>query len=344
MTENRLSLLTVHCSLLTKKNLLAFSAGIDSSALFFLLIESNIKFDIAIVDYGVREQSKEEVLHAQSLAKEYNLKCHTANAPQFTSHFEENARKFRYDFFESLIHTYGYENLLTAHQLNDRLEWMLMRLAKGAGVVEMTGMEAVTPKENYTLLRPLLGYSKAELLAYLEANNHPYFVDESNSDEHFERNRFRKHFSDPLIDKYTEGIKRSFDYLEADREELLSGYEIVFEHKDLRLLKLYSPAAKTRAVDRTLKALGYLLSASQRQEIAQSNSLVVGRKWAIAHTGTYVFISPYRTANMPKAFKEKCRVLNIPSKIRPYLFEEGIDLETIRRHVLFGKERIVNSE
>ena len=312
-----------------RKNLLAFSAGIDSSALFFLLIENNIKFDIAIVDYGLREQSKEEVAHARSLARQYNLVCHTVTAPQFTSHFEANARKFRYDFFESLIQTHGYDNLLTAHQLNDRLEWMLMRLAKGAGLVEMTGLEAVTQREGYTLLRPLLGYSKAELLAYLEANNRPYFVDESNSDERYERNSFRKHFSDPLIDTYTEGIKRSFDYLEADREALLSGYETLFLEKELRVLKLHDTAAKTRAVDRTLKALGYLLSASQRQEIAQSDSLVVGRKWAVAHSDIYIFIAPYRTADMPKAFKEKCRVLKIPSKIRPYLFEEGIDPETI---------------
>ncbi|MEA1879510.1 MAG: ATP-binding protein, partial [Campylobacterota bacterium] len=47
-----------------KKNLLAFSAGIDSSALFFLLLENNIKFDIAIVDYNIRDQSKKEVTHA----------------------------------------------------------------------------------------------------------------------------------------------------------------------------------------------------------------------------------------------------------------------------------------
>ena len=51
-----------------QKNLLAFSAGIDSSALFFLLLEQNIPFDIAIVNYNQREQSKEEVSYAKELA------------------------------------------------------------------------------------------------------------------------------------------------------------------------------------------------------------------------------------------------------------------------------------
>ena len=43
-----------------KKNLLAFSAGVDSSALFFLLLEHDIKFDIALVNYGTRETSDKE--------------------------------------------------------------------------------------------------------------------------------------------------------------------------------------------------------------------------------------------------------------------------------------------
>ena len=124
-----------------KKNLLAFSAGVDSSALFFILLAQNIKFDIAIVDYGIRKQSKEEVLHAQTLAKKYKLFCHSIKAPAFDTHFEKQARDFRYEFFESLIRIEGYDTLLTAHQLNDQLEWLLMRLTKGAGLCELLGLD-----------------------------------------------------------------------------------------------------------------------------------------------------------------------------------------------------------
>ena len=52
------------------KNLLAFSAGVDSSALFFLLLKQNIPFDIAIVNYNVRVQSKDEVNYAKELIKQ----------------------------------------------------------------------------------------------------------------------------------------------------------------------------------------------------------------------------------------------------------------------------------
>jgi len=309
-----------------KKNLLAFSAGVDSSALFFLLIQHNILFDIAIVDYGMREQSKKEIEHAQMLAKQHGTQCFTATAPKFESHFEANARNFRYDFFETLIKEHGYDNLLTAHQLNDQLEWFLMRLSKGAGISELIGLEPVSQRDGYRLIRPLLEYSKEELLAFLEENHYPYFIDESNQDEKYERNLFRKQFSDPLIAQYKEGIKRSFSYLRDDKEMIESTYEVIFREKKLIIVKLYNTAMKAKAADMALKMLGYLLSASQRQEIEKEKSLVIGGKWAVEEQDNLLFIAPYLTMNMPKDFKERCRTQNIPAKIRPYLFQEKIDL------------------
>ncbi len=308
-----------------KKNLLAFSAGVDSSALFFLLLENDIKFDIAIVNYGTREESDTEEAHAKTLAKKHKLFCHSIKAPVFHSHFEQQARDFRYEFFESLITIEGYDNLITAHQLNDQLEWMLMRLSKGAGLCELLGLEPVTKKRHYALIRPLLSYSKEELLAYLQANGYPYFVDQSNADESYERNKFRKQFSDALIAEYKDGIQRSMEYLRKDKEVLESGFETFYSNKLLYIVKLHTPTAKVKAADITLKKLGYLLSAKQRQEIEKESSLVIGGAWSIILQDDLLFIAPYLTADMPKKFKELCRVLNVPAKIRPYLFKEHID-------------------
>lgn len=322
------SLLTTHCAL--KKNLLAFSAGVDSSALFFLLLENNIPFDIALVNYGTRENSDKEEMHAKALAKKHGLLCHTIKAPKFTTHFEKNARDFRYGFFETLIKEYGYDTLLTAHQLNDQLEWLLMRLSKGAGTSELVGLEEVSQRKGYTLIRPLLQQSKEELLEYLHANKHPYFIDESNSDEKYERNRFRKKFSDPLLSEYKEGIKRSFEYLRKDKKDLEKAFETIYSEKDLRVLKLYINTAKIKAVDLILKELGYLLSAAQRQEIEKEDALVIGGKWAIEVQDDHLYISPYVTTDMPKQFKEKCRVLKVPNKIRAYCFQEKINITSFR--------------
>ena len=311
------------------KNLLAFSAGVDSSALFFLLLENHIKFDIAIVNYGTRENSDKEEAHAKALARKHKLFCHNIKAPKFDRHFEKKARDFRYEFFESLISIEGYDNLLTAHQLNDQLEWMLMRLSKGAGVSELLGLSPLTKKETYTLVRPLLHYSKEELLGYLQAHNHPYFIDESNADEKYERNAFRKQFSDPLMSKYTKGIKRSFEYLRKDKERLESGFEILYTEKKLRIIKLHTLESKIKAADLALKELGYLLSASQRQEIDKETSLVIGGEWAVEMQSNLLYIAPYLTTDMPKKFKEECRVLRIPSKIRAYCFYHKINLLNI---------------
>lgn len=315
-----------------KKNLLAFSAGIDSSALFFLLIENKIKFDIAIVDYGVRKQSKEEVLHAKALAKKHKLFCHHIKAPLFGTHFEKQARDFRYGFFESLISVEGYDILLTAHQLNDQFEWLLMRLSKGAGTSELLGLEAVSTRENYTLVRPLLSYTKEELLSYLNTHQYPYFIDESNADDTFERNAFRKEFSDPLLAKYSEGIKRSFDYLRQDKARLESDFETQCSQKELRIIKLHRLTTKAKAADLALKELGYLLSAAQRKEIEKENTLVIGGEWAIELQNNLLYIAPYVITDMPKKFKERCRVKKIPSKIRPYVFKENIDLSFLIPH------------
>ena len=316
-------------NLQNKKNLLAFSAGIDSSALFFLLLEKNIKFDIAIVDYNIREQSKIEVKHAKVLAKKHKLFCHHIQAPTFKTNFEKKARDFRYEFFDSLVSIEGYDNILTAHQLNDQLEWLLMRLTQGAGVSELLGLEIVSKRHNYTLVRPLLEHSKETLLSYLDSNKYPYFIDDSNRDEKYERNKFRKQFSDALMSEYSEGIGRSFDYLKHDKKILESGFATISVHKSLHIIKLHNVKSKVKAVDLSLKKLGYLLSASQRKEIEKESSLVIGGEWAIEQQDNLLYIAPYQNIDMPKKFKEACRVAKVPNKIRSYCFSQNISLSDL---------------
>ncbi len=83
-------------------------------------------------------------------------------------------------------------------------------------------------------------------------------IDESNSDEKYERNLFRKHFSDPLISEYKEGIKRSFTYLREDKKQLEANFEQRFSRKELRVIKLHTLGAKAKAADLTLKAVRIL--------------------------------------------------------------------------------------
>jgi len=316
-------------SLTSSKNLLAFSAGVDSSALFFLLIENQIPFDIALVNYALREESQAEEAYALSLAEEYNVAVYIAKAPQWNNNFEANARAFRYKFFHSLIDEHHYTNLLTAHQLNDQLEWFLMRLSKGAGVSELIGLEPstlrYTPSGNpFYLTRPLLASTKEELLSYLKSHNHHYFIDKSNSQKKYERNRFRANWSDGLIAEYAEGIARSFEYLREEKHLLAEGIETTVRIKELRVLHLASSRLRSKGADQALKELGYLLSSKQREEIAHKKSIVIGGKWAVVYQNSRLYIAPFTTTPMPKMFKELCRVSAMPIKIRSYCYENEI--------------------
>ena len=302
------------------KNLLAFSAGVDSSALLFLLLEEKISFDIAIVDYGVREQSKDEVAYAKSLAQEHGFECFVHQAKMIEKNFEANARKIRYDFFDSLIEQHNYTNLLTAHHLGDRFEWMLMQFCKGAGCVELAGMRSLEKRQGYKLIRPLLHLDKSDLLEYLHKTKRHYFIDASNSDEKYTRNTFRHNYALPLLEQYKKGIAKSFAYIDED-SELLSE-EIEIEHSNALA---YFPTSKNMraniiAIDRELKRRGKLLSADEKKLLREEKSLVVGRVFVVVQTPTYTFIAPFiKQKSMPKEFKEKMRRLKIDAKLRGYL-------------------------
>ena len=313
------------------KNLLAFSAGGDSTALFFLLIQHNIPFDIAIVDYNIRKQSKEEVAYAKLLAKQYNLQCHIFQSPKINNNFEANARKIRYDFFETLIQKYSYTHLLTAHHLGDRFEWMLMQFCKGAGCVELSGMQQEEKKSTHTIIRPLLDYDKTELLTYLHKHNIQYFFDETNNDTTIKRNEFRHNYTTPLLQKYLQGIKKSFQYIDEDRKNLITPIQIT-TIKDFAYFLLHNQRSNIYAIDQYLKQNNLMMSASEKTLLKQQTTTIIARKFVVTFTQKYCFIAPFLKDNtpLPKEFKEECRKRKIEPKLRKYLYQNNDVFQIIK--------------
>jgi tRNA(Ile)-lysidine synthase len=322
---------TVDIELLKKsKNLLAFSGGADSTALFFLLLENAIPFDIAIVDYALREQSKAEVSYAQELALKYEKNCYLFTSESIEQNFEAAARKVRYDFFEELIYEHSYNNLLTAHHLGDRLEWFLMQLSKGAGCAELNSLKSITKKEDYCIIRPLLHVEKSELIAYLESNSKKWFEDETNQDLSIKRNEFRHLYVTPLLQKYKEGVLKSFEYIDSDTDELIEDVDLLHQKELYYFRRTSNLKSDVYHIDKVLKQLGIMISSHVRDELKHTDEVVVSRKYAVCKTDEYIFIAPYLLhVNMDKEFKERCRVLKIPSKLRTYLFLNQEILETI---------------
>jgi tRNA(Ile)-lysidine synthase len=305
-----------------KKNLLAFSAGVDSTALFFSLREQKIIFDIAIVNYNLRDQAKEEVLYAKKLAKKYKLKCFILNSTPEIKNFEANARQIRYDFFKTIIKENAYDNLLTAHHLGDRFEWMMMQFCKGAGVAELLCMDFIEKRSNYVLVRPLLHLDKSELLLYLEQNKIKYFIDESNNDESIKRNYFRHKICKPLLDKNLSGIKKSFDYLSRDKNILIQPQNIE-SIKDFYYFKTTNERNDIYVIDKLLKSLGHIITSKERQLLQKSTVCVLGRKYLVVKHNEFIFISPYinNKITIDKKQKEVFRKLKNEPKLRAYLYE-----------------------
>lgn len=312
------------------RNLLAFSGGTDSSALFFLLLQEKIPFDIAIVDYQSREQSREEVAYAQALAKGYAKECFVLETRLSEQNFEAAARHVRYDFFERLVKESGYTNLLTAHQLDDRLEWLLMQLSKGAGLYELLGMQSIEQRESYRLVRPLLETPKTVLKAFLDENGIRYFEDESNRDEKYKRNFFRHNVAAPLLERYSSGIRKSFSYLNEDLNELFAQTAKVETVRGLRyFIRPPSRRSALITIDRILKERGFLMRQGDKAALKREDEHVVGRRFAVSFHPEYCFVSPYTTSDMPKKFKEQCRLLGVPKRQRPYLFENEEAFEAV---------------
>ena len=199
-----------------------------------------------------------------------------------------------------------------------------MQLSKGAGVVELLGFDTISQRDGYKIVKPLLNETKEELLNYLHENNIKYFIDHTNKDTKYKRNHIREKYTKEFLSEYKSGVKKSFEYLQNDKNSLLK-VEILYHEKDLYILKNQNNNLKNiRAIDKIVKKLGTLLSKNQKDEILKQKEIVLSNKIVVSLTDDKIYISPFVTIPMPKEFKESCRLKKIPNKIRPYLYKKKI--------------------
>ncbi|MDD2782039.1 tRNA lysidine(34) synthetase TilS [Sulfuricurvum sp.] len=323
----------LHLDLLKEgRVLLAFSGGVDSTVLFHLLLENNIKFDIAHVNYHTRNSSDGEEQSAIELAHKHHLQCHTHSCRLGGANFEHRAREERYRFFSYLMKKYTYTYLLTAHQLNDRLEWLMMQICRGSGLPEILGIRSHDTREGINILRPLLEWDRESIEAYLHIHNLPHHIDESNADERYTRNAFRHRYSAPMMHEYRDAIRRSFRYLEEDNGSLIEPmsftpidtFAYAKNPKNIRSLVV--------GIDTFFKHRGYLLSQHDKEALKHGGEHIVARNTVVSIEGSYTFIAPYEhNVVMDKGFREECRVLKIGVKLRGYLYGSPEALSIIRQ-------------
>ncbi len=177
---------------------LAVSGGGDSTALMLLAREWVARqpgapsLTVLTVDHGLRPSSRRDAEWVAQRAGALGLACHILNWDDPPSRASQaQARSARYDLLTGFVRENGIKAVVTAHTRDDVAETFLMRLARGSGLDGLAAMEPQTAWKNVMLLRPLLGLSREQLRAELEARGADWLDDPSNVDPHFERVRVR---------------------------------------------------------------------------------------------------------------------------------------------------------
>lgn len=210
-----------------QKLVVAVSGGPDSMALLAGLnkvsASKNTTLIVAHVDHELRADSKDEAKLIHDYCSAHGLIYEQANWP-IADHpqkgVEAAAREFRYNFFAKVAKKYESTIVVTAHHGDDLLENVLMKLIRSGDLREMTRPLPVSVQNDLTILRPLLGCSKAELVAYCAEQQIAYITDSTNSSDFTLRNRVRHHLV-PQLRAENELILQNVGFMQQQLQQLL---------------------------------------------------------------------------------------------------------------------------
>ena len=195
------------------KVLAAVSGGPDSvAALRAALVAAPGRVEAAHCNFSLRkEESLRDEAFVADLCLKLGVKLHSV---RFDTHafMKENpnlslemaCRNLRYDWFEALMGSESIDCLVLGHNADDNIETMLLNLLRGAGAKGLAGMVS----ERDGILRPLLAFSRKDILDYLDFLHQDYVVDSSNLKSDFRRNFLRNELI-PLLETRWPGAKKA---------------------------------------------------------------------------------------------------------------------------------------
>ena len=178
----------------TQKLLLAMSGGLDSRVLLHLLSQCKLNFGVAHCNFGLRaEESDSDAKFVEEICtknqipfeiKKFETKAYSQKHKIST---QMAARELRYSWFEELLEIKDYDKIVTAHHLDDQLETFMINTGRGSGLAGLTGI----PENTLTVARPMLPFTRKEILKYAQAENLEWREDASNSSDVYLRNALR---------------------------------------------------------------------------------------------------------------------------------------------------------
>jgi len=176
--------------------IIAYSGGLDSSVLLHAAYQLKKQNEIsnlsaAHVNHGLQQHADDWQNHCQQICEGYQLELKTKrlNLAEKNKRSEADARNGRFQFFEQLVD--DGQLIMFAHHLDDQVETLLFRLFRGTGMHGMTGIPESRNLGSGRALRPLLKFSRQDLLDYAELHQLKWIEDPSNQQSDYRRNFIR---------------------------------------------------------------------------------------------------------------------------------------------------------
>jgi tRNA(Ile)-lysidine synthase len=194
------------------KLILGVSGGVDSIVLLDLICKLFPKNEKALihVDHSIRNDTRKDVQLINDISKKYNIKSYVSKidvlkyCKENKMGTEEGARKLRYEEFIKVFKRENADYILTAHNLDDLSENLIMRITRGTGLDGLPGMK---PKNGF-FVKPLLFASKREIVEYAKKSKLKWRDDYTNNDLKYTRNSIR-HKVIPILKEHNPNFLQS---------------------------------------------------------------------------------------------------------------------------------------
>ena len=165
------------------------SGGADSVALLALAVDAGLAPVAVHVDHGLRDGSEHEAESVAAVAAQFGAGFAARRAPVATGpNLEARARESRYDALERARVAVGAEVVLVGHTADDQAETVLLNVLRGAATAGLAGM---SPRRG-RIMRPLLGFRRADTRAVCDALRVTVLDDPMNHDVEFRRVAIRR--------------------------------------------------------------------------------------------------------------------------------------------------------
>ena len=172
------------------KYVIGVSGGPDSMTLLSLCVKQGISVVVSHVNYKKRGSADRDENIVLEFCKKHGLICEVCCPTYEEGNFQGWAREARYAFYKQLCEKHRCDGVLLAHHQDDVLETYLMQMERGSQV-DYYGISDSRSYQGMMVYRPLLNWSRNQIMEYVSKNDVPYGIDESNLANDYRRNQIR---------------------------------------------------------------------------------------------------------------------------------------------------------